>query len=75
MRRKEADLSDLGLDHVVFGTDYPYLRRDLAVSCREQIEASPELPESERTDVLGRTAMKLIPRLASLESNAQTSAT
>jgi predicted TIM-barrel fold metal-dependent hydrolase len=62
----------VGLDHVVFGTDYPYLRRDLAVSCREQIEASPELTESERTDVLGRTAMKLIPRLASLESNAQT---
>jgi hypothetical protein len=49
----------------------PYLRRDLAVSCREQIEASPELTESERTDVLGRTALKLIPRLASLQSKSQ----
>ena len=55
----------VGLDKVLFGTDYPYLRRDLAVSCREQIEASPELTESERTDILGRTAAKLIPRLAS----------
>jgi len=64
----------VGLDHVVFGTDYPYLRRDLAVSCREQIEASPELTESERTDVLGRTAVKLIPRLASLQSKTHTRA-
>ena len=65
----------VGLDHVVFGTDYPYLRRDIAVSCREQIEASPELTDSERTDILGRTAMKLFPRLASLQSSTQTSAT
>jgi aminocarboxymuconate-semialdehyde decarboxylase len=64
----------VGLDHVVFGTDYPYLRRDLAVSCREQIEASPELTDSERTDILGRAAMKLLLRLASLPSKAQTSA-
>jgi aminocarboxymuconate-semialdehyde decarboxylase len=64
----------VGLDHVVFGTDYPYLRRDLAVSCREQIEASPELTESERTDVLGRTAVKLIPRLARLQSKTHTRA-
>ena len=54
----------VGIDHVVFGSDYPYLRRDLAVSCREQIEASPELTDRERTAVLGGTAAKLIPRLA-----------
>jgi hypothetical protein len=47
----------------------------LAVSCREQIEASPELTESERTDILGRTAMKLIPRLAGLQPKTQASAT
>jgi len=61
----------VGLDHVVFGSDYPYLRRDLAVSCREHIEASPELTDSERTAVLGVTATKLIPRLASLRSPSQ----
>jgi hypothetical protein len=33
----------VGIDHVPFGSDYPYLRRELAVSCREHIEASPEL--------------------------------
>lgn len=53
----------VSLNHVVFGSDYPYLRRDLAV---EHIEASPELTGSERTAILGVTATKLIPRLASL---------
>jgi 6-methylsalicylate decarboxylase len=42
----------VGIDRVVFGTDYPYLRRDLAVSCREHSEASPELTGSERTAIL-----------------------
>jgi aminocarboxymuconate-semialdehyde decarboxylase len=59
-----------GLDRVVFGSDYPYLRRDLALSCREHIEASPELTESERTAIFGVTATTLIPRLASLSSQA-----
>jgi aminocarboxymuconate-semialdehyde decarboxylase len=36
----------VGFDHVLFGSDYPYLRRDLAVCCREHIEASPELTGS-----------------------------
>jgi aminocarboxymuconate-semialdehyde decarboxylase len=54
----------VGIDHVVFGSDYPYLRRDLAVSCREQIEHSQELTDAERTAVLGGTATTLIPRLA-----------
>ena len=49
-----------GIDHVVFGTDYPYLPHDLAVSCRADIEASPELTENERTAILGATATKLI---------------
>ena len=58
----------VGIDHVLFGSDYPYLRRDLAVSCREHIATSPELTESERKAILGDTAAKLIPRLASLLS-------
>jgi predicted TIM-barrel fold metal-dependent hydrolase len=60
-----------GIDRVLFGSDYPYLRRDLAVSCRQHIEANPELTTSERTAVLGGTATKLIPRLASLRSQTQ----
>ena len=55
--------SVIGLDHVVFGSDYPYLRRDLAVGCRSHIETSAVLTASERASILGLTAAKLIPRL------------
>jgi aminocarboxymuconate-semialdehyde decarboxylase len=64
----------VGLDRVLFGTDYPYLRRDLAVSCREHIEASPELTDGERAAVLGATAATLIPRLAPLRLQTRTPA-
>jgi 6-methylsalicylate decarboxylase len=64
----------VGIDRVVFGSDYPYLRRDLAVSCREHIEASPELTDGERAAVLGATATTLIPRLATVRSRTQTHA-
>jgi 6-methylsalicylate decarboxylase len=64
----------VGIDHVVFGTDFPYLRRDIALRCREDIEASPELTDAERTAVLGATATKLIPRLATLRPKTQTHA-
>jgi len=60
-----------GIDRVLFGSDYSYLRRDLAVSSRRHIEANPELTTSERTAILGGTAAKLIPRLASLRSRTQ----
>jgi aminocarboxymuconate-semialdehyde decarboxylase len=58
--------SVVGLDHVLFGTDYPYLRRDLAVESRDHIAETQELTSSEKASVLGETAIKLIPRLASL---------
>jgi aminocarboxymuconate-semialdehyde decarboxylase len=61
-----------GIDHVVFGTDYPYLPHHLAVSCHADIEASPELTENERTAILGATATKLSPRLAAPRHQART---
>ena len=60
--------SAVGMDHVVFGSDYPYLRRDLAVGCRQRIEDSAVLSDAERTVVLGATAMTLLPRLARVAS-------
>jgi predicted TIM-barrel fold metal-dependent hydrolase len=56
--------SVVGMDRVMFGSDYPYLRRDLAVTCRQRIEETPVLTDSERTAVLGATAIGLLPRLA-----------
>src|SRR6202008_3464321 len=32
-----------GLGQVLFGTDFPYLRRDLAVNMKQRIATSPEL--------------------------------
>jgi aminocarboxymuconate-semialdehyde decarboxylase len=64
----------VGLDRVVFGSDFPYLRRDLAVSCRDHIEATPELTDGERTAVLGATGTTLIPRLATLRPRTRTRA-
>jgi len=58
--------SVVGLDHVLYGTDFPYLRRDLAVESRGNIARTQELTEPEKASVLGETAIKLIPRLASL---------
>ncbi|MFJ4654746.1 amidohydrolase family protein [Nocardia sp. NPDC088792] len=56
----------VGIDHVVFGSDYPYLRRDLAVQCRQALESTSELTAAERSSVLSGTALELLPRLAKL---------
>jgi predicted TIM-barrel fold metal-dependent hydrolase len=58
--------SVVGIDHVLFGTDYPYLRRDLAVESRGHIASNPHLTLDEKAAVLGGTAATLIPRLALL---------
>ena len=53
-----------GLDHVIYGSDYPYLRRDIAVRGHAELQNSAELSASERTAVLLGTAVTLLPRLA-----------
>jgi aminocarboxymuconate-semialdehyde decarboxylase len=56
--------SIVGVEQVVFGSDYPYLRRDLAVASARRIAESGELTANERLAVLGGTARALLPRLA-----------
>jgi 6-methylsalicylate decarboxylase len=56
--------SVVGMGQVLFGSDYPYLRRDLAVSCRREVETSAELEGEENRAVLAENALKLFPRLA-----------
>lgn len=60
----------VGIDHVVFGTDYPYLRRDLAVASRTHVAENPELSQDEVGAILAGTATALIPRLAPLATRA-----
>jgi predicted TIM-barrel fold metal-dependent hydrolase len=62
--------SVVGLGQVLFGSDYPYLRRDLAVACRGEVEASTELDRKESLAVLSGNALKLFPRLAARASAA-----
>jgi 6-methylsalicylate decarboxylase len=55
-----------GIDQVLFGTDFPYLRRDLAAKARQRILDSSELIDSEKHAVLEGTAGRLFPRLQAL---------
>jgi len=52
----------VGLDQVLFGSDFPYLRRDLAVNCVRQLEQTIELAADERIRVMSGNAIKLFPR-------------
>jgi 6-methylsalicylate decarboxylase len=58
--------SVVGMDQVLYGTDFPYLRRDLAVQSREDLESTSAVTEAERTAVLGASAQTLFPRLRAL---------
>jgi predicted TIM-barrel fold metal-dependent hydrolase len=55
-----------GIDQVLFGTDFPYLRRDLAVNAKQRILNSSELNHLEKQAVLGGNASRLFPRLYSV---------
>jgi aminocarboxymuconate-semialdehyde decarboxylase len=54
----------VGIGQLLFGTDFPYLRRDLAVSCVQMLENTAELSDAERAGVLNGNALKLFPRFA-----------
>jgi predicted TIM-barrel fold metal-dependent hydrolase len=51
-----------GINQVLYGTDFPYLRRDLAVKSKQQILQSAVLNDSERRSILGGNASRLFPR-------------
>ena len=51
-----------GINQVLYGTDFPYLRRDLAVSSKQRILQSTELNDSEWRAILGGNASRLFPR-------------
>jgi aminocarboxymuconate-semialdehyde decarboxylase len=51
-----------GINQVLYGTDFPYLRRDLAVNSKEGILQSSELSDSEKRAILGGNASRLFPR-------------
>ena len=54
------------MDQALFGSDYPYLRRDLAIGCADELRTTAVLDDSERAAILGGIATRLFPRLARL---------
>jgi predicted TIM-barrel fold metal-dependent hydrolase len=55
-----------GSDKILFGTDFPYLRKDIAVRCSTKIVGSKELSGKGKNQVLGGNALELFPRLKSI---------
>jgi aminocarboxymuconate-semialdehyde decarboxylase len=56
-----------GINQVLYGTDFPYLRRDLAINSKQRILQSSELNDSERRAVLGGNASRLFPAKGDLK--------
>jgi aminocarboxymuconate-semialdehyde decarboxylase len=56
----------VGMSQVLYGSDYPYLRRDLVVSSQGELESTDALSDEERSGILSGNALKLFPRLAAL---------
>jgi predicted TIM-barrel fold metal-dependent hydrolase len=52
-----------GFDQVLYGTDFPYLRRDLAAKSGLRILQSAPLNDLERHAILGANAARLLPPL------------
>lgn len=50
-----------GINQVLYGTDFPYLRRDLAVNSKQRISQSSELNDLEKRAILGANASRLFP--------------
>ena len=55
-----------GMDRVAFGTDFPYIRKDLAIKGKQKIKTNPDLSADEKNAVFGNNALDLFPRLKSL---------
>jgi predicted TIM-barrel fold metal-dependent hydrolase len=51
-----------GINQVLYGTDFPYLRRDLAVKSKQRILRSSELADLERRAIIGGNGSRLFPR-------------
>jgi len=54
----------VGVNRILYGSDYPYLRRDLAIRSREHVHRTEVLSDAERAAVLGGSALALLPRIA-----------
>jgi aminocarboxymuconate-semialdehyde decarboxylase len=54
-----------GINQVLYGTDFPYLRRDLAINSKQRILQSSDLNDLEKRAILGGNASRLFPGIPS----------
>jgi 6-methylsalicylate decarboxylase len=64
-----------GINQVLYGTDFPYLRRDLAINSKQRILQNSELNDLERRAILGGNASRLFPPFAKDELKGKKYAT
>jgi predicted TIM-barrel fold metal-dependent hydrolase len=55
-----------GINKVAFGTDFPYIRKDLAIKGKQRININPDLSAGEKKQVFGDTALELFPRFKNI---------
>jgi predicted TIM-barrel fold metal-dependent hydrolase len=51
-----------GLEKVVFGTDFPYVRNDIAFKGKEKLKNNIQLSPKEKEQLFGTNALELFPR-------------
>ncbi len=54
-----------GINQVLYGLDFPYLRRDLAINSKQHILQSSELNDLEKSAILGGNASGLFQAIPS----------
>ena len=57
-----------GINRVAFGTDFPYIRKDLAIKGKQRININPDLSAGEKKQVFQDTALELFPRFKKLNN-------
>jgi len=59
-----------GISQILYGTDFPYQRRDLAAKSKQQVLQSSALNDLEHRAILGGNASRLVPRLHQILARA-----
>jgi predicted TIM-barrel fold metal-dependent hydrolase len=62
-------LNVAGINKILFGTDFPYLRKDMAIQCRNKVANSKELLGNDIEKVLSRNALELFPRFKTIDND------
>jgi predicted TIM-barrel fold metal-dependent hydrolase len=63
-----------GIDKIAFGTDFPYIRKDLAIKGKLRLKSNPDLSAEDKIKLFGGNAFELFPRfdLVKINSNENT---